>query len=728
MSQPPINQDYACVKTPTLFQMEIAECGAAALGIILGYYGRYIPLEQLREECGISRDGCKAINVVRAAEKEGLTAQGYRRSIPYLYETKTPFIVFWEYNHFIVVEGFKGDRVYVNDPAMGRRECSIEEFAKGYSGVVLCFEKTPEFKKKGSPSSIVLQLLKRLKGEHQNLLYIFYFVLASTILGLITPIFGKLFVDYYLIENMHSIMKVILLGVAATTILRFAISWLLSYYTVKFQNKLTIKFSSSFLWKLLQMPYSFFSHRYVGDIAQRVELNRSVASFASTSILELSTNILLVILFFLLMIYLDLTIAAITIVMVVINGYFLYLVSKIRRDLSFKMSNKVSLYYGYGYGALRNIESLKASGAEQDAFSRVAGSEVDVANTIHILDRKSLAYFLTPMVINNINTILVLILGALKVMSGDMTIGTLVALQSIVAGFVGPIAQICMLATHVQEMAGSIAKLDDVNNYIDTGRVVKEDTQLQKPLNHEDSGKLAGKIEVKNLTFGYNRLEKPILHNVSFEVFPGEHIAIVGLSGSGKSTLTKLLVNLYDPWEGEILFDQKKPSAIHRVVFQNSLSLVEQKGYLFNCKIRENITLWDDNVPLKRIIKVCKETGIHDEISLRPHGYDEIVMENGGNFSGGQRQRLELSRALLNDPSILILDEATSELDVKSEYQIYDFLRKRGCTTVIAAHRLSTVQNADRIIVLKSGKIIGNDTHAVLLKTCEYYKNLMSME
>lgn len=716
------------VKTPTVFQMEYAECGAAALSIILGYYGRYIPLEQLREECGISRDGCKASNIVRAAEKEGLSAQGFKRSLGYLKTTAPPFIVFWEHNHFVVVEGFKGNQVYINDPALGRMTYDIHSFESSYSGIVLCFEKTPKFKKQGKPNRIIPQLLSRLKNEKNNVLFISYFAILSAALALVTPLFGKLFVDYFLIENMMSIIRIIIIGIAVTTVLRILASYLLNHYMAKFQNKLTIMFTSGFFWKLLQLPYSFFAHRYVGDIAQRVELNRVISDFISNNVVGLLADCFVIILYFLLMVYLDIEITLITLFMASINGVLLYYVAKIRRDLSFKKTIKVSNYYAYGYGALRNIESLKASGGEQEAFEKVSGAEVAVANAQHILDRKSLSYLLAPTILSNLNSIIVLILGAYKVMSGDMSIGTLVALQSIVAGFIQPVAKICLLMTHVQEMAGSIAKIDDVAQYQD---INKKNQSLQK---HDykkmlsEPVRLTGRITVSDLSYGYNRFEKPILQKLSFDIMPGEHVAFVGLSGSGKTTLTKLLAYLLIAWEGEILFDRQKPNDLHPFILQNSLSLVEQQGFLFNCKIRENITLWDNEVSLKKIITVAKAVGIHEEVSLRPHGYDDVILENGANFSGGQRQRFELARALINEPTILILDEATSELDVESESKIIDHLRLLGCTTLIAAHRLSTVQHADKIIVLEAGKIIASGKHQSLMNNCPYYHRMMSRE
>ena len=720
--------NYKPIKTPNYFQMEYVECGAAALGIILAYYKRYIPLEQLREECGVTRDGSKAINIVRAAEKEGLKATGYKRSMDYVLKSKPPFIAYWENNHFVVVEGFKGNMAYVNDPAIGRISYTLDEFEKSYSGVVLCFEKTAEFAEQGQPDRITEQLLDRLSDEEANLKYILYFVLASAVLALVTPLFGKLFVDYYLIENLHSIIKVIIIGVIATSLLRFITSLMMNYYETKFQNKLSIVFTSNFLWKLLKSPFSLFAHRFVGDIAQRVGLNAMIATFMANNVVGVVADGILIIMYFLMMMYFNVEIGLITVILVTINAFILYKVSKIRRELSFKMSNKMSNYYSYGYGALRNIEAIKASGAEQDAFARVSGAEVEVANTIHTLDRKSLNYFLTPMVITSFNSTIVLILGAYKVMTGDMSIGTLVALQSIVAGFSMPLMKVSLLVTQMQEMAGSIAKCDDILHYEDpTARNFVEKKTLFDACGCVKS-KLSGYIELHNVNYGYNKLEKPILRDISLVISPGEHVALVGISGSGKTTLTKLMSHLLIPWCGDILFDHENIKAIPSELMQNSLSLVEQQGFLFNCTIRDNITLWDERIHLKKIIQVAKETGIHDEISLRPHGYGEIILENGANFSGGQRQRFELARALISDPSILILDEATSELDVESEFKIIEFLKKRGCTIVTAAHRLSTIKDADRILVLKLGEIIATGTHDDLIRECEYYKNMMSID
>ncbi len=723
-----LNFNKKIKKTPSVFQMESTECGAACLSMILGYYGRYIPLEQLREDCGISRDGSKALYIIKAAEKHGLLGEGYNLAFDELESIELPAIIFWRYNHFIVLEGFDKDKAYINDPAIGRASISKEEFEKNYSQVVLTFEPTDSFEKFGKPPSILPQICHRLSKHKKPLLYIFLAGLAFSFIGLLIPIFSRIFVDQFLVNKMHSIIKPLLIGMLITVIMRWSLSFIQNHYLMRLQIKLSSIFSSEMFWHLLQLPIQFFYLRHTGDIVDRMSLNQQIAKFISNVFIESVLSAIYVVVFASLLFYYDHTFMLIATTIAAINLLVFHKISNIRHEKSLLLSYDLGNYCGHAYSGFRIIESIKASSQENSLFSKVVGSQIKAANTIHELNQKTIIYNALPSILNSINVAIILILGASKVMDGSISVGTLVAIQSLVISYIVPLNRLVNAAASIVEMSGIIAKLDDVLNYKQSKKMNLQDFTDTSGLAKQANVSLSGFIEINKVTFGYNRLEKSLIKNISLSIAPGEHVAIVGASGAGKSTFAKLLSNLYEPWSGEIRIDGQNIASIHKLVLVNSLSLVEQDSVMLNFSIKDNISMWDDTLRHSDIVQAAKDALIHDEISLRKNGYDADICQQGSNFSGGQRQRLDIARALVNNPSILIMDEATSELDPITESEIYNNIRRRGCTTIIIAHRLSTIKNADKIVVLDKGRIVELGTHQELIAQQGVYYDLMVME
>lgn len=693
------------VLTPTIIQMEAVECGAAALAMILGYYGRTVPLEELRVQCGVSRDGSKASNIIKVARQYGLTAQGKKRETESLKKIQPPFIVFWNFNHFLVVEGFGDGIVYINDPAVGPRTVTYTEFDQSFTGVALVFEITPEFKKGGDKHGIMAALRQRLAGSEMGLLYILLVSLLLVIPGLAIPVFSRLFVDEVLL-NGRDWLTPLVIGMVITAVLRAALTWLQQLYLLRMETKLALTSSSRFFWHILRLPIEFYSQRYAGEISTRVALNDQVAQLFSGQLATTLLNLILAVFYALLMFSFSVTLTLIAISIAALNMVALRYFARVREDTNQKLLQERGKLLGTSMGGLQTIETLKGTGGEADFFGKWSGYHAKSITAEQQMGVSSQQLSVIPPLLTGLNTVIVLAVGSLQVMDGSMSVGTLVAFQSLMASFLMPINQFVDLGKTLQEVQGSLKRLDDVLRYpLDSYVAAPEAPAAQQ------MSKLAGYLEINNLTFGYSRLEKPLIEEFSLSLKPGSRVALVGGSGSGKSTVARLVAGLYAPWSGEILFDGKPRAAIPRSLLTNSLSIVDQDIFLFEGTIRENLTLWDDTISQTQVVQAAKDAQIHSDIVSRPRGYDSLIEEGGRNFSGGQRQRLEIARALVGNPTLLVLDEATSALDPTTEKIIDHNLRRRGCTCLIIAHRLSTIRDCDEIIVMEQGKIVQRGTH-----------------
>lgn len=709
------------VKTPTILQMEAVECGAAALAIVMGYYGKIVPLEELREACGVSRDGSKASNVVKAARNYGFTAKGFRREPADLREMKLPVIVFWNFNHFLVVEGFGKGRVYLNDPGTGPRTVSDEEFDQAFTGVVLAIEPGPDFKPGGRRRGILAGLKTRVPITEPALAYLILAGLALVIPGLVLPAFTKVFVDEYLIKQMDSWVKPLLVGMAVTMFIHGILVWLQQYYLTRFHTKLALSTSSKFFWHVLRLPVSFYSQRSAGDISGRVNINNRVAELLTGDFATTLLSVIMVVFYAVLMFSYDVVLTLVGILIAALNVMFLRAVSRKRSDLNQRLANDAGKLVGTSMNGLQLMETLKASGMESDFFTKWSGYQAKLLNSQQEMGAVGVMLIAVPPLLTSLNTVVLLSLGGMRVMDGYLTIGTLVAFQSLMASFMGPINQLVSMGAKIQAMAGDMNRLDDVLAH-------RLDPQVAAGMASEASppaARLEGYLELRNLTFGYSRLEPPLIENFNLTLRPGARVALVGTSGCGKSTISKLVMGLYEPWEGEILFDGKPRETYPRQTLINSLSIVSQEIALFEGSLRDNITMWDNTVAEDQYLRAAKDACIHDVLASRPGGYDSQVHEGGGNFSGGQRQRIEIARALAINPRILVLDEATSALDPITEMQLDDNLRRRGCTCLIVAHRLSTIRDCDEIIVLHKGKVVQRGTHEEMSQVDGLYATLM---
>ncbi|MGH1387224.1 NHLP family bacteriocin export ABC transporter peptidase/permease/ATPase subunit [Kordia sp.] len=713
------------VKTPTILQMEAVECGAAALSIILGYYGKYVPLEKLRIACGVSRDGLKASNILKAARGFGLEAKGYAKSIEKLKELEMPAIIFWNFNHFLVIEGFTKKKVFLSDPAQGRYSVTHQEFDDAFTGVVLTFKPGEKFEKGNEKKGLLSSLGARVANSKMSITYILLASLFLVIPGLIIPSFTKIFIDKFLVNQISGFVMPLLLIMGGVLIINSILVYLQQYYLLRLETKLALATSSKFLWHVFHLPIAFFTQRYSGEIGSRVSLNDKVAKLLSGDLANSALNVIVVIFYALMMFSYDVILTVIGISMAALNIAALRFVSRARKDGNRSYVNENGKLLGTTTSGISMIETLKASGRENDFFTTWTGYLAKVTNAQQELGWLTTRLNVIPPLLMSLTTTIVLGVGAMRIMDGDMTLGMLVAFLYLMNNFMGPVNQLVTVGSMLQETEGDMGRIDDVLNYEVSSEFDEENAAAKEKNGNVSLGKLTGHFEMKNVTFGYNPTTPALITDFSLSLKPGSRVALVGGSGSGKSTVARIVSGLYEPWEGEIRFDGRLRKDISRHVITESIAVIDQEVLMFKGSIQENIAFWDDNIPEKHIIQSAKDAAIHDVIAARANAYDSEVMERGANFSGGQRQRLEIARALALNPSILIMDEATSALDPKSEKIVMDNIKKRGCTCLIVAHRLSTIMDCDEIIVMDFGKIVERGTHQELLELNGTYAKLI---
>lgn len=717
-------KNYGRVKTPTILQMEAAECGAASLAMVLAYYGSYVPLEQLRIDCGVSRDGSNARNLLRAARKYGLEAKGYRKEPQDLQQLKPPLIIHWKFNHFMVFEGFSGKKAYLNDPGHGRRAVSLEEFDQSFTGVALTFAKQPDFAKQGTKAGAFGALAVRLRGSRNALIYLIIVGLALVIPGLVVPTFTKVFIDDILLGGKRDWLNLLLLGMGVTAAIKGMLKWLQNYYLLRLETKIALSSASRFLWHLLRLPIEFFLQRYAGDLSNRVSSNDVVAKLLSGQLATAVLNLMMIIFYFWLMLRYDVVLTLVGLAAAVINLIFLLFVSKKRVDQNMKLLQDKGKVVSTAIAGLYIIETLKATGSESGFFEKWAGHQAKLINSEQEIGVSNQYLASVPSLLTGITNALVLVLGAYRILDGYITVGMLVAFQSLMSSFLTPVTEMVNLGSRLQEVKGDMNRLDDVMKY-----------PLDLPFRPEEypanraapPDALTGTVEIRNLTFGYSSLEPPLIENFNLKLKPGSRVALVGESGSGKSTIAKIIAGLYRPWSGEILFDGVSREEIPRRVINNCLAMVDQEIVLFAGTLRDNLTMWDETTPEPALIRAAKDACIHEVITAREGGYSSKIDEGGRNFSGGQRQRLEIARALTQNPTILIMDEATSALDPKIEALIDQNIRRRACTCIIVAHRLSTIRDCDEIIMLDHGKIVQRGTHDAMKNEAGRYAEMIAM-
>lgn len=708
------------VKTPTIIQMEAVECGAASLSIILGYWGKFVSLEELRVSCGVSRDGSKAGNLARAARKYGLIVKACRYEPDELKAIPLPAILHWKFNHFLVLEGFGRGCVYLNDPASGPCKVTDKEFDEAFTGVTLLFQPSSEFKKSGKPRSLLSSLRKFLNGLSSSLTFLFLISFLLIFPGLIAPYFSKFFVDKILAARIDGWMLPFIIGLLMVAVFQAVTSAVKRRILNELKYETSIRFSSRFLRHLFRLPMEFFMQRFAGDIASRVSYNEVVSEMLTGRLASTALDLIMAVFFLVMMFVYSPLLAFCGTGIALINLVFLKLLSRKRADQQRRLLSDEGKFYGVSTSGLQIIETIKAGGLESDFFSNWAGYQAKLLNAEQQMGISLAMLIAIPLLITTTDATVVLALGAWQVMEARITLGTLVAFQGLLASFIAPINNLVNFGDEIQDLKVYLERLEDVYDY----PMVKETRRA--PGNPGNSERLSGRLELRNVTFGYSRLEPPLIKNFSMTIDPGSHVAIVGGSGSGKSTLARLIAGLYAPWSGEILFDGKTRDEVDEEIFYRSFSLVDQEISLFEGTVHDNIVMWNTSISDTNIEVAARDACIHSIILEREKGYAQELGENGNCFSGGEKQRIEIARAFAVNPTIMVLDEATSALDSIVEKDIMENIRNRHCSCVFIAHRLSTIMDCDEIIMLDHGCVIERGTHAQLIAQGGEYSKLIS--
>lgn len=710
------------VHTPVVLQLEAVECGAATLAMVLGYYKRVVPLTTLRRECGVSRDGSKASNIVRAARRYGLEAKGFTKSLKKLYELKPPFIVFWNFNHFVTCEGFGKDRVYLNDPAVGHRSVTLKEFNRAFTGVVLIMSPGPDFTPGGRLPSVVGSIKSRLAGSWKAIGFCFLAGLLLVIPGLAIPAFNQIYIDTVILQSKADWLRPLLLAMGVAATLTALLHFIQLRFLRRLKIKLSIKFSSTYVWHLLHLPANFYAQRFAGEIANRSQINTRLADLLSGRLATTAIDVTTMVFYAALMFYYDVMLTLIGVSFAVINGVVLKFVAQTRAETNMRVLTEYGKAQGVGMAGLQSIETIKAGGLESGFFATWAGYYAKAGGARQELEMSNQWLSITPTLLTSLTSAAILGFGGLRVMNGEITIGMLVAFQSLMGSFLAPINELLSLGGTFQDMRGDIERIDDV---LDNDTVAAPTATELIDETGERVTRLNGYVELRNITFGYSPLDKPLIENFNLSIAPGERVALVGGSGSGKSTLARIICGEYLPTSGEVLFDGLPRTQIPGDIMRNSFAVVDQDISLFEGTVRDNLTLWDDTIPDAYLRRALQDAAASEYVMALPGGIDGKLLEGGVNLSGGQRQRLEIARALVLNPAVLVFDEATSALDADTEGVVMERLRMRGCTAILVAHRLSTVRDSDVILVLKHGQVVERGTHDELWAADGEYARLM---
>lgn len=706
-------------KVPVVLQMENMECGAASLAMVLAYYGKWVPLSAIRELCGVSRDGVKMSTIARTARTYGLEAKGYRYGLKEFFEKADfPCIVHWNFTHFVVVCGYRGKKVYLNDPAVGEVTISRQEFDEAFTGVCVRFRPGEQFEATGSQKSVFSYMKEYLKGTGSSLALFGAASVIIAVAGILLPTASRVFFDRVLSGRSPELLTTLLLVLGVLCLIQLIVGIVQAGYQLKLFGVLAVRESSRYMWHVFHMPSPFFFQRQPGDLQQNEAASRGISETIIQCIIPLLINTFMMIFYAFAMIQYSLLLSLLGFLAVLVNLILTGYLSKRRINIIRVMRRDVGKLMSSSMAGVSMIETIKACGSENAYFGRWSGYQANVNDQYVRFEKESQILGSIPGALNKLASVVILCVGVYLIIQGQFTRGMVTAFQAFLNAFLDPALQMVRSEQQIQEMRTDMERIEDVMVYPESDILGEEDPD-------REYHKLRGDIELNHITFGYSPLEEPLIRDLSFSVKAGSSVAVVGSSGCGKSTILSLVSGLYKPWEGTVSIDGRPLAEIPGREFRGSVAVIDQTIDLFKDTIANNIKMWDESIEDYEMILAARDAHIHDEIMKKENGYNHMLLEGGADFSGGQRQRIEIARALATDPSVIVMDEATSALDAVTENQVVKSIHERGITCLIVAHRLSTIRDCDEIIVLDRGKIAERGTHEQLMALEGLYCSLV---
>jgi ABC-type bacteriocin/lantibiotic exporter with double-glycine peptidase domain len=700
---------------PFIQQLSAAECGAACLAMVLAYYDKHVPLSEIRDVIGVNRDGVDALSLLKAARSYGLHGRGVKVDLDALRYLEKGTILHWEFSHFVVFDKLRKDGVEVVDPALGRRFVPMKQFGCSFTGVAVTLKPANGFERMADMGRPMWSYAKYLIGQSKLLSRILSMSLVLQLVATVAPILTGMVLDRAIPHGDDHLLSVLGVGVIAVMLFQGLASLVRSHLLLALRTQLDAQMTLGFLEHLVSLPYAFFQQRTQGDLLMRLNSNSITREMLTSTTLSGLLDGALASLYIFVLLVISPLIGVLVLLLGLLQAGLLLLSYRRNRELMSQDLQTQSKAQSYLVQMLAGIETLKASGAEDRAVQQWSNLFVDQLNVSVTRGRLSALVDSLMSALRQTSPLFLLWFGALQVLKGNLTVGTLLALNVLASGFFGPLSTLISSLLQLQLLRSYVQRINDVLK-----AAPEQDRRRLYRSEH-----LSGAIELEKVSFSYGPRAATVVRDISVRIAPGQKLAIVGQSGAGKSTVAKLMLGLYKPSSGRILYDGIDLTELDLRSARRQFGIVTQRPELFCATIRENIALKDPNIPMSEVAQAAQLACIQGDISGMPMGYETFLSDSTGSLSGGQRQRLALARALIGQPAVLLLDEATSELDTITESRVHQNLAALRCTRIVIAHRLSTVRDADLILVLADGAIVERGSHSELLAKCGYYWELV---